>query len=132
MILFHKYGPRWSMRSWLNLFLLIKGSTSVQFLFSWYSAFGFQVSKFLKALGQVLFLHLNIEHNNEYFMFLYTVRSRCQSLFFNKVAGLWSTTLLKKRLWHRCFLVNFGKFLWAPFLQNTSSVCFCIVNTPVS
>ena len=26
----------------------------------------------------------------------------------------------KKRLWHRCFPVNFAKFLWAPFSQNTS------------
>ena len=25
-------------------------------------------------------------------------------------------TLLKKRLWHRCFPVNFAKFLRAPFL----------------
>ena len=25
------------------------------------------------------------------------------------------TTLLKKRLWHRCFPVNFVKFLWTPF-----------------
>ena len=25
-------------------------------------------------------------------------------------------TLLKKRLWHRCFLVNFAKFLRIPFL----------------
>ena len=32
--------------------------------------------------------------------------------FFNKVA--------KKRLWHRCFPVNFAKFLRTPFLQNTS------------
>ena len=24
------------------------------------------------------------------------------------------------RLWHRCFPVNFGKFLRTPFLQNTS------------
>ena len=31
-----------------------------------------------------------------------------------------STTLLKKRLWHRCFPVNFEKFLRAPYLQNTS------------
>ena len=44
----------------------------------------------------------------------------CQSLFFNKVAGLRATTLLKKRLWHRCFPVNFTKFLRTPFLQNTS------------
>ena len=29
-------------------------------------------------------------------------------------------TLLKKRLWHRCFPVNFAKFLRALFLQNTS------------
>ena len=29
-------------------------------------------------------------------------------------------TLLKKRLWHWCFLVNFAKFSRAPFLQNTS------------
>ena len=32
----------------------------------------------------------------------------------------WSATLLKKRLWHRCFPVNFAKFLRIPFLQNTS------------
>ena len=44
----------------------------------------------------------------------------CHSLFFNKVAGLRSATLLKKRLWHRCFPVNFAKFLRKPFLQNTS------------
>ena len=35
--------------------------------------------------------------------------------FFNKVAGLRSTTLLKKRLWHRCFPVNFVRFLRTPF-----------------
>ena len=29
-------------------------------------------------------------------------------------------TLLKKRLWHRCFAVNFVKFLRTPFLQNSS------------
>ena len=39
----------------------------------------------------------------------------CQSLFFNKVAGLRSATLLKKRLWHRCFPVNFAKFLRTSF-----------------
>ena len=30
-------------------------------------------------------------------------------------------TLLKKRFWHRCFPVNFAKFLRIPFLQNTSA-----------
>ena len=29
-------------------------------------------------------------------------------------------TLLKKKLWHRCFPVNFWKFLRTPFIQNTS------------
>ena len=43
----------------------------------------------------------------------------CQSLFFNKAAGL-PGTLLKKILWHRCFPVNFTKFSRIYFLQNTS------------
>ena len=39
----------------------------------------------------------------------------------NSVLGnLLLATLLKKRLWHRCFPVNFLKFLRTPFLQNTS------------
>ena len=38
-----------------------------------------------------------------------------QSLFFNKVAGPSPATLLKKRLWHRCFYVNFVEFLRTPF-----------------
>ena len=42
----------------------------------------------------------------------------CQSLFFNKVAGLRPATLLKKRLWHRCFPVNFAKFLRTSFLTE--------------
>ena len=34
---------------------------------------------------------------------------------------LWRATfLLKKRLWYRCFSVNFVKFLRTPFSQNTS------------
>ena len=34
--------------------------------------------------------------------------------------GLRPASLLKKRLWHRCFSVNFGKFLKTPFLHRTS------------
>ena len=48
----------------------------------------------------------------------------CQSLFFNKVAGL-SPVTLSKRDSHRCFPVNFAKFLRTPFLQNSSGGCFC-------
>ena len=46
----------------------------------------------------------------------FTGKHLCQSFFFNKVAGLRPATLLKKKLWHRCFLVNFVRFLRAPFL----------------
>ena len=42
----------------------------------------------------------------------------CQSLFFIKVAGLRPATLLKKRIWHRCFPMNFSKFLRIPFLTE--------------
>ena len=50
----------------------------------------------------------------------FTVKHLCQNLFFNKVGSLRPATLLKKRLWHRCFPVNFAKFLRTPFLQNIS------------
>ena len=47
----------------------------------------------------------------------FTGKHLCQSLFFNKVAGL--RPLLKKRPWPRCFSVNFVKIFRTPFLQNT-------------
>ena len=47
-----------------------------------------------------------------------TRKRLCQSLFFNKVAGLRPTTLLKKRLWHSCFPVNFVKFLRTSFFTE--------------
>ena len=42
----------------------------------------------------------------------FTRKHLYQSLFSDKVAGLIP--------WHRCFPVNFAKFLRTPFLQNTS------------
>ena len=39
---------------------------------------------------------------------------------FFKTSRTQPATLLKKRHWHRCFPVNFVKFLRIPFLQNTS------------
>ena len=56
----------------------------------------------------------------------FTGKHLCQSLLFNKVVGPRLATLLKKRLWHRCFSVKFVKFLRTPFLQNTSGGCFFI------
>ena len=49
-----------------------------------------------------------------------TRKHLCQNLIFNKVAGLRLATLLEKRLWNRCFPVNFATFLRTPFLENTS------------
>ena len=50
----------------------------------------------------------------------FTGKHLCHSFSFNKVASLRPITLLKKRLWHRCFPVNFSNFPRTPFLQNTS------------
>ena len=47
----------------------------------------------------------------------FTGKHLCQSPYLNKVAA---ANLWKKRLWHKCFPVNFVKFPTAPFLQNTS------------
>ena len=52
----------------------------------------------------------------------FTGENLCQSLLFNKVAALRSATLLKKRLWHKCFPLNFARFLWT---SNISGGCFC-------
>ena len=48
----------------------------------------------------------------------FTGKHLCHSLFFNKVAGLRPATLLKKRLWHRCFPVNFAKLLRTTFFRE--------------
>ena len=48
----------------------------------------------------------------------FTGKHLCHSLFFNKVAGLRPATLLKKKLWHRCFPVNFSKFLRTSFVRE--------------
>ena len=60
-------------------------------------------------------MFLEISQNSKF-----TEKYLFQSLFFHKVAGLRPATLLKKRLWHRCFPVNFVKFPISPILQNTS------------
>ena len=48
----------------------------------------------------------------------FTGKHLCKSLFFNKVTGLRPATSLKKRLWHRCFSVNFAEFLRTPFITE--------------
>ena len=49
----------------------------------------------------------------------FTGKHLCQSLFFNKVAGLR----------HRCSTVNFAKFLRTPFFQNTSGRLLLSIST---
>ena len=56
----------------------------------------------------------------------------CQILFFIKVAGLIPATSLKQRLWHRCFPVNFTKFLRKFFLLNTSGRILLLFYLPAS
>ena len=45
----------------------------------------------------------------------FTGKHLCQSLFFNRPRP---ATLLKQRLWHSCFPVNFAKFLRIPFFPE--------------
>ena len=45
----------------------------------------------------------------------FTGKHLCKSLLFNKVAGLRPATLLKNKTWHRCFPINFAKFLRTTF-----------------
>ena len=47
----------------------------------------------------------------------FTGKHLCQGLL---MSGPKACSFIKKRLWHRCFPVNFAKFLRTPFLQNTS------------
>ena len=49
-----------------------------------------------------------------------------------KIIGLRAATLLKNRLWHRCFPVNFAKFFRIPFLQNTSGVTASVLKYSIT
>ena len=61
---------------------------------------------------------------NHYF---FTGKHLCHSLFFNKVSGVSFATLLKKILWHRCFPINFEKFLRTPFLIEAACISLKII-----
>ena len=74
---------------------------------------GTKTTLFFVKISEVLWFVISI----------YLSRSSRLEVFCDKVAA---ATLLKKRLWHRCFPVNFAKFLTTPFLQNTSGGCFCL------
>ena len=52
----------------------------------------------------------------------FTGKHLCKNLFFNKVAALMPSTVLEKRLWHRCFPVNFAQFFKNIFYYTTPLV----------
>ena len=61
---------------------------------------------------------VNLEHVIAGFHKKWSKNTAKKALF----TGLRPATLLKKRLWHRCFSVNFAKFLRTPFSQKTSGL----------
>ena len=50
----------------------------------------------------------------------FTQKHLCRVSFWIIKLQAEACNLLKKRVWHTCFPVNFAKFLRKPFLQNTS------------
>ena len=92
---------------YLNVFI------TEPFLFGWHS-----VKKFTRSHQIWSIKKVNLKNLSKF-----TGKHLCQSLFFNKPA-----TFLKKRLWHRCFAVNFAIFLRTPFftdyLWTTASKCY--------
>ena len=52
----------------------------------------------------------------------FTGKHLYQSLIFNKVACVRPATLIKKRLWHKCFPVNFAKTSKNTFSYRTPAV----------
>ena len=60
----------------------------------------------------------------------FTGKHLCQSLLFHEVTDLRPATLLKKRLWNRCFPVNFSKFLRTPSV--TEHLRWLLLKTPAN
>ena len=56
----------------------------------------------------------------------FTEKYLCLNLVFKKVSGQRLGTLFKERLRHRCFPVNFAKFLRTHFLLSNSGGSFLI------
>ena len=53
----------------------------------------------------------------------FTRKHLWQVLFYKEVAGPQPATLLKMRLCHRCFPINFAKFLRTPFHRTPLNDC---------
>ena len=59
-----------------------------------------------------------LQENSREYLLLIIEKKQPPEVFCKKRCR--SVTLLKNRLWHRCFPVNFAKFLRTPFSQNNS------------
>ena len=57
----------------------------------------------------------------------FTGKHLCQVLFYNKVGDSKPATLSKMRLWHRCFPMNFAKFIRTPFHRTPLNYCFSTI-----
>ena len=57
----------------------------------------------------------------------FTGKQLCQVLFYNKFAGSEPATLVKMRLWRRCFPMNFAKLLRTPFHRTPLNDCFSTI-----
>ena len=85
------------------------------------------MASLINCAGKFCYRHGNVQNTEaatEGFLKNFTkliTRQLCQSLFFKEIAGLRAANLLKKRLQHKCFSVNFVKFLRTTFLQATIS-----------
>ena len=93
-----------------SLYTFTKFSEKLLFLTSWYA----HIWVFIRGYEMLVFqkmLHTYRSSRPEVFckkdvlrhVAKFTGKHLCQSLFLNKVEGR-PATLLKKRLWHRCFL----------------------------
>ena len=60
----------------------------------------------IRTLEKLLWLHIMLISTSQFWQ-----ENTCVRVFFNKVAVLQSCNSFKKRLQHRCFLLNFPKFL---------------------
>ena len=109
---FHKHLTRLSywLKHWLNIEYVIKNGDHISALTN-KNKLQLQM---VRSRRPEVFYKKGVLRNFAKF----TGKHLCQSLFFNKVAGLRPGALLKKRLWHRCFLVNFVKFLRLLFLTE--------------
>ena len=100
--------PQWSILAWLFLLACVDDLWMILHFFFW--------SVYREKQPPEVFFKKGVLGNFAKF----TWKHMCWSFFLNSAVGLRPATLLKRGLLHRCFIVNFAKFLRTLFLQNIS------------